>query len=119
MLILYYESLKSSYAATIVSCGDGGKAVDGGATGGGDPVENQAPPVGDLVAMGVRQLVEDAVGAQQAKFAADGSRTAPSLGFGRGWGSIQQALQIPIAQAVEGELAPVDRFQQSVIVRIK
>src|ERR1700693_1496072 len=69
--------------------------------------------------MGVRQLVEDAVGAQQAKFAPDGSRTAPSLGFGRGWGSIQQALQIPIAQAVEGELAPVYRFQQSVIVRIK
>jgi hypothetical protein len=44
--------------------------------------------------MGVRQLLEDAVGAQQAK------------------------LQIPITQAVEGELAPVDRFQQSVIVRI-
>ena len=34
--------------------------MDGGATGGGDPVENQSPGIGDLISMSVGEFLQDA-----------------------------------------------------------
>src|SRR5262245_12817548 len=65
-----------------------------------------------MVAVRLGDFVDQAVCTQQTQLAGDG-RGLPTffplvLGF-----AVQQAAQIAIAEAVDGELAPVNRFQQT------
>jgi len=89
------------------------------ALGGEDGIEQAPAVVGYLIAMGVRQLLKDAVCTQEAEFTADCSGAAAGLDLGSGWGGIQQCLQIAITQAVDGELAAIHSPQQFQIRRFE
>jgi hypothetical protein len=59
------------------------------------------------------------MGAEKAWLAADGARAPAVFGLVFRRARVEERLKIPIAQAVDGELASVDGFQQSVILRIE
>ena len=69
----------------------------------------------DLVTVGFGNFLNQAVGAQESKLAADRRRTAaPLLQAERSIGSngwIKQCLEVAIAQAPERELSTIDRLQ--------
>src|ERR1700674_2021112 len=96
---LYYYTLISSRRATI-SSGQSRKLLGGGVLRGEHGIEDEPGIVGDLIPMGVRQFVKDAVSAQQTELAADGCRTAACIGFRGRRGGEEQGLEVAVAQSV-------------------
>ena len=79
---LYYYSLICSWGAKI-SCGKFRKLLRGGALRRKDGIENESAVGGDLIAMRVRKLLENAVSTEHAELAADrGGATPAFLGAG-------------------------------------
>jgi hypothetical protein len=80
-----------------------GELADGGAKRSEDGGGGDATSDGELIAVGVGDLVDQAVSAQQAEFAAGPGSAAAS--FRRRGGRLREpkSLQVAIAQAVEGE----------------
>ena len=108
---MYYYILISSSAAKI-SCGKFRKLLRGGALRRKDGIENESAVGRDLITMRVRKLLENSVSTEHAELAADrGGATAAFLGAGGSAGK-QQGLEIAMAQAVDGKLAPIDRLEQ-------
>src|SRR5215471_19821267 len=61
--------------------------------------------------MRAADFAEETVGAQQAELAADGGG-APATLVVVGWTSVQQCLEVSVAQTVDEEVAPADYLQQ-------
>jgi len=97
----------------IISCGDGGKLLDCNAMGGQDRIEDEAPGVADFVAVRVGEFADQSVSSEQPQIAADGAGVF-GLVFRRG--GVEESLKVPIAQAMNRELASVDGLQQSVVL---
>ena len=70
-----------------------------------DGIENEAAVVADLVWMGVGQLMNETVGTQESELAADGGGAPAALELGFGRGSVEQLLEVAVADADQGELA--------------
>jgi len=67
---------------------------------------------GDLVAVGAGDLLQQTVCSKEPEFTADGGRTPPLFFRRLSRSREQERLQVPVAQAVDGEFASVDCFQQ-------
>jgi hypothetical protein len=72
--------------------------------------------VGELVAMGLGDLLGDPVGAEQAKLAGDlGGEPARVSGRCGACGRVEEAAQVAIAEAGDGELAAGDGLQEGIL----
>ena len=72
-----------------------------------------------LVTMSFWYLVDQTVGAQQAEFSAQRSRTPPGLRGVLGRLRIESLLQIPVAKPLDDKLAVVHRCQQLIILGLE
>ena len=97
----------------------GGELLNGDAVGGQDRIEDEASGVADFVAVRVGELADQPMGAEKAQLAADGAGAPALFGLVFRRGGVEERLKIPIAQAMDGELASVDGLQPSVILGIE
>jgi hypothetical protein len=63
--------------------------LGGGAFGRKHGIKNQTAAIGDLVAVGVRQLLDNGVRSEQATLTTDRGRALPGLFFIGGWSGIK------------------------------
>ena len=77
--------------------------------------ENDTSGVCDVIAVGARHFLNESMGPQQSKFAADGGGATTTLDGRLGVGVIQQLLEVPIAEAVDQKRSLVDGGEQFLI----
>ena len=105
-----YKSSKSSLLAQILG-GAIGQLFRAGGTGGQEGSDGFAADFGDLVAVALRDLFDQSMGAQQPQLARDCCRALP-LFAGRHWRlAEQQAPHVAVAQAIDEEFVATDRFE--------
>jgi len=96
------------------SRGSGDDLMDVGIARGEESGGEQVAFCGHEVAMGLRDLANDAVGAQEAKLPGDFCGTASLLGRrGRERGRVEEAAEIAVAEAGGCELAPGDGTKEA------
>src|SRR4030095_6115834 len=78
--------------------------------------EDGSTCIGHLITMSPGHLPDHSMGTQQAKLSANCSRPASSLSGRVGLATIQQLLEIPIAQAVNQKLTVVDGGEQFLVL---